>query len=382
MVRKRTQMSTADNQERWMVSYADFITLLFAFFVVMYAVSSVNEGKYRVLSESLSQAFSITAKTLEPIQIGEIKRSGDPRSIEFIKRPVVIDRSDTPAPVPKPRTGEVKEAGDKPLQVLFEGVRAAVAEITDKGMVKVNTNEFGIEIEISTSILFASGEAVLSAKAEPVMKKLADVLKPFPHEINVQGYTDNVPIKSNVYPSNWQLSAARAASVVQLFSQFGIDARRLSATGFGEFRPAADNATAQGRQANRRVVIFVPALRDKARVLDAIKQLGASLNRGIPFDQPALPESSEGIRSDISERPARIVESPASENRFFNAPTPVSGGSSGIQQSPASLPAAVAGSTPDAAQQDVGVGSGDRHIGREPIEGQLVPGVLVEEVSR
>jgi chemotaxis protein MotB len=356
-----------------MVSYADFITLLFAFFVVMYAVSSVNEGKYRVLSESLSKAFSVSAQTLEPIQIGEIKRSGDPKSIEFIKRPVVIDRSDTPAPVPKPRTGEIRDAGDKPLKVLFDGLRAAVAEITDKGLIKVNTNEFGVEIEISTSILFNSGEAVLSEKAKPIMSKLATVLMPFPHEVNVQGYTDNIPIQSAFYPSNWQLSAARAASVVQLFSQLGMQPARLSATGFGEYRPAADNNTDEGRQANRRVVIFVPVLKDKARVLDAINQLGASLNRGITFDQPASPEASEGIRRDIKGTAPRIVESPASEDRFFNPTTPVVN-RQGLSAAPPLVDVRSAES-----RQDVEAGNANRHIGRQPIEGVRAPAVSAEE---
>jgi chemotaxis protein MotB len=363
-----------------MVSYADFITLLFAFFVVMYAVSSVNEGKYRVLSESLSKAFSISAQTLEPIQIGDIKRSGDPKSIEFIKRPVVIDRSDTPAPVPKPRTGEVRDAGDKPLKVLFDGLRAAVAEITDKGLIKVNTNEFGVEIEISTSILFNSGEAILSENAKPVMRKLAAVLMPFPHEVNVQGYTDNIPIQSAIYPSNWQLSAARAASVVQLFSQLGMQPERLSATGFGEYRPASDNETDEGRQANRRVVIFVPVLKDKARVMDAINQLGASLNRGITFDQPASPELSEGIRRNARGTTPGIIQSPASENRFFNATTPDLSPDSAIQALPSTQPV-IDTRLPDTPRA-IQVIDGNRHIGRQPIEGQRTPAVPAEEASR
>ncbi len=358
-----------------MVSYADFITLLFAFFVVMYAVSSVNEGKYRVLSESLTQAFSLPAHTLDPIQVGEIKRSGDPKSVEFIKRPVVIDRSDTPAPVPKPRTGEVKEAGDKPLQVLFDGLRAAVAEITDKGLIKVNTNEFGIEIEISTSILFNSGEAELSENARPIMAKLAAVLMPFPHEVNVQGYTDNVPIQSTIFPSNWQLSAARAASVVQLLSQLGMSPARLSATGFGEYRPEADNATAEGRQANRRVVIFVPVLKDKAQVLDAIEKLGERLDRGITFDEPARPADSEGIRGSVSDNSPAILGSPVGENRFFNATSAQPGGDSFDQPLPVTEPAQTG------IQQTTGANTDGPHIGREPIEGLRVPAASSEEVT-
>jgi len=379
MRRKTRRIHEGENPERWMVSYADFITLLFAFFVVMYAISSVNEGKYRVLSESLSNAFSVTARTLEPIQVGEIKRSGDPQSVEFIKRPVVIDRSDTPAPVPKKRMGDIQEAGDKPLQILFEELRASVAEISDKGLVKVNTNEYGVEIEISSSILFDSGEAVLSEQAKPAIQKLAQVLMPFPHEVNVQGYTDNIPIQSSVFPSNWQLSAARAASVVQLFAQLGMSPDRLSATGFGEYRAAADNKTENGRQQNRRVVIFVPVLKDKERVMEAIRLLGDRMNRGITYDQPARPEGNEGIREDIKEPVPEIIQSPSSESRFYNSAPPVSAGQPSETRTPASTQAARIISP--VAQEELNAETGERHIGRQPIEGFRLPSTSSEVIQ-
>jgi chemotaxis protein MotB len=356
MQRRKRQSESQQNHDRWMVSYADFITLLFAFFVVMYAISSVNEGKYRVLSESMTKAFSVNAKTLDPIQVGDPVRSGDPQSIEFIKRPVVVDRSAASAGVSKTR------AGDKPLQILFDGLRASVAEISDKGLIKVNTNENGVEIEISSSILFASGEAVLSEKAKPTMTKLAQVLMPFPHEVNVQGYTDDRPIKSPLYPSNWELSAARAASVVQLFVGLGIDPERLSATGFGEFRPVDDNDYEEGRNANRRVVIFVPVLKDKARVMDAINRLGARLNRGVTLEQPASPEPSEGLRQSSEAEPGKIIELPIGENRFFNA-SPAELNRQAVER------ARISGTNPSSTGNVTNKANGEPHIGRQPIEG-------------
>ncbi len=376
MRRKTRRIHETENPDRWMVSYADFITLLFAFFVVMYAISSVNEGKYRVLSESLTNAFSVSARTLEPIQVGEIKRSGDPQSIEFIKRPVVIDRSDSPAPVPKKRMGDIKEAGDKPLKILFEELRASVAEISDKGLVKINSNEYGVEIEISASILFGSGDAVLSEQAKPAMQKLAQVLMPFPHEVNVQGYTDNIPIQSSVFPSNWQLSAARAASVVQLFAQLGMSPDRLSATGFGEYRALADNNSEDGRQKNRRVVIFVPVLKDKAQVMEAIRQLGDRMNRGITFDKPATPETSEGIRNQIQEPAPEIIQSPLSESRFYN-PAPPAAITNGSEQGNTAPAQSVRVTTP-IGQESLNTETGERHIGRQPIEGVRVPSASTE----
>ncbi len=322
--KQRKQNIEHNNNDRWLVSYADFITLLFAFFVVMYAVSSVNEGKYRVLSESLTNAFSVHARALEPIQIGQVVKSGDPKDYKLIKRPVVVDRSDIPRPVIKPRSGEVKDAGDKPLKILFDAMRTSVAELTDKGLIKVKSNEYGVEIEISTSVLFNSGRTRLSKQAIPILENLARVLKPFPHDVNVQGYTDNIPIQSNIYPSNWELSAARAASVVQLFARLGIQSSRLSATGFGEFRPLADNTTEKGRQQNRRVVIFIPVFRDKARVLDAIDRLGKRMDKGITFDRPAGRDAREGFRSNFKKSVPGMVDSPVGESRFSNPVSPLS----------------------------------------------------------
>jgi len=366
MRRSRKQFAADANKDRWMVSYADFVTLLFAFFVVMYAVSSVNEGKYRVLSESLSTAFNVEARTLEPIQVGAIKRSGDPTSITLVKRPVAIDRSDVPKPPPVPRVGEIEDAGDKPMKVLFEGVRASIATLSDKDLIKVSNNEFGVEIEISTSVLFESGGTRLEDQATPVLVKLADVLKPFPHDINVQGYTDNVPTQGNVYPSNWELSAARAASVVQLFARFGIQQNRLSATGYGEFRPIADNETEAGRRKNRRVIIFVPSYKDQAAVTKAIRRLGAQLDRGIAFDKTATGNAREGFRENIRESAPRIVDAPLNETRFFNpAPRSQTTGNSAVAE-----PVAPRVSAP-ANNSNVEVDIDGPHIGRQPIRGRL-----------
>lgn len=368
MRRQRKQLADEANKDRWMVSYADFVTLLFAFFVVMYSVSSVNEGKYRVLSESLSTAFNVEARTLDPIQIGAIKRSGDPVSITLVKRPVVIDRSDIPEPPPAPRIGEIEDAGDKPMKVLFEGLRASVATLSDKDLIKVSNNEFGVEIEISTSVLFKSGGTRLEDQARPVLVKLAEVLKPFPHDINVQGYTDNVPTRGTAYPSNWELSASRAASVVQLFARLGIQQSRLSATGYGEFRPVADNATAEGRRKNRRVIIFVPSYKDQAVVAKAIKRLGEQLDRGISFDKAASGNVKEGFRKDVRESAPRIVDAPLNETRFFNpAPT-----RSNQSSSTANEPVAPIVSTPATANRTkIEVDAGGRHIGRQPIGGKV-----------
>jgi chemotaxis protein MotB len=114
-----------------------------------------------------------------------------------------------------------------------------------------------VEVEIRTDILFPSGVATLSAHATQVLEQLAATLKPFPNPIRVEGHTDNRPISTRAFPSNWELSAARAASVVHLFTQQGIDPARLAVIGLGEYRPARSNDTAEGRNANRRVLLVI-----------------------------------------------------------------------------------------------------------------------------
>lgn len=233
------------NNERWMVSYADFITLLFAFFVVMYSISSVNEGKYKVLTESLIGVFSQAPKTAEPIQIGEHA----PRTLAPVE---ASPQASSPS-----GTGAGSDASEDPLESIAEAMQAAFGELISVGDLQIHANELWIEIELNSGLLFPSGDALPLDGAFGLIERIAGILAPYDNPVHVEGFTDNVPIKSQVYPTNWELSAARAASVVRLLSAGGIDAGRLAAVGYGEHRPVADNTTAAGRRANRRVVLLV-----------------------------------------------------------------------------------------------------------------------------
>ncbi len=265
------------NHERWLVSYADFITLLFAFFVVMYSVSSVNEGKYRVLSEALVAAFRAPQKSMEPIQVGNVRKT--PLGVDFSVRdtPGVIQIFNRPVPTPK-RQGDPPpparrpaqkgtagtgatgtESGEVAMRRMAEEIERAVQPLIEKDLIKVRRTKLWVEVEINTSILFGSGSARLESTAVPVLESLAQILSRFPNPIHVEGFTDAVPINTLAYPSNWELSAARAASVVNLFTRSGIEPTRMAAIGYGEFRPVADNSTEEGRARNRRVVLVIEA---------------------------------------------------------------------------------------------------------------------------
>jgi chemotaxis protein MotB len=253
MARKKKQEEHV-NHERWLVSYADFITLLFAFFVVMYSISSVNEGKYRVLSDSITAAF-------DPAQQGLPIKLNSPVRPPIIDRPLTAQGADSVSinsAYPSVSGGVQASQEDKEnLRQISSRIESGLSPLIDDNMVKMKKNDLWIEIEIKSSILFASGSAVLQAKARPVLRKVAKILSDFQNQIQVEGFTDNVPIDTEAFPSNWELSAARAASVVHLFSSDGVKPSRLSAVGYGEYKPIASNATAEGRRTNRRVNIIV-----------------------------------------------------------------------------------------------------------------------------
>ena len=166
-----------ENHERWLVSYADFITLLFAFFVVMYSISSVNEGKYRVLSDSLVASFKSATKSLEPIQVGNLVRSPITNKLSIRKTPIAIELPNLPSPRPVNKKGDEKSKR-RTLGEIGDDIQKAMAPLIKKGLVRIRRNKFSIEVDIRSNILFKSGSARLSPSAVPVLEKLAEILKP------------------------------------------------------------------------------------------------------------------------------------------------------------------------------------------------------------
>jgi chemotaxis protein MotB len=261
---RRKRQEEHENHERWLVSYADFITLLFAFFVVMYSISSVNEGKYRVLSDTLTDAFVTSAQSLDPIQIGEQARTTEPTVGEYAAPNP--DNGGDPALDPEAAAADQSQPAPPSLSEITEDIRGALSPLIEQDLVQVTQTEDGIEVEMKSKMLFKSGSASLARDALKVIRSVARILRPLPNSIRVEGNTDNVPIKTVSFPSNWELSAARAASVVHLFAKLGVNPNRMSAIGFGEFRPIADNATEEGRQKNRRVSLVIMAGRHSRKL--------------------------------------------------------------------------------------------------------------------
>ncbi|MCK0163855.1 flagellar motor protein MotD [Marinobacter sp. S6332] len=249
MRRRRQPQDDLHNTERWLISYADFITLLFAFFVVMYSVSSVNEGKYKVLSETLTGVFNAPQRSFQPIEVGD-----QPPRPEIAVEEDVIPPEVTEAPRnPEQETPARTEA----LRTMANQLAMEFDELIDRGVVTLETNDRWLSLNLPDSLLFGSGNAEPHYDAFEVMDKVARVLRNRDNAVKVEGFTDNQPIRTQRFPSNWELSAARAAAVVRMLDMEGIEPERMAAVGYGEHQPLARNDTEEGRRRNRRVVLLI-----------------------------------------------------------------------------------------------------------------------------
>lgn len=265
---RRRSHEEPENHERWLVSYADFITLLFAFFVVMYSISSLNEGKYKILSDSLVGVFNQPDRAVKPIPIGEERPRTTQPDVSQVDEP--LQSSQEPI---------------DPLESIMHSMREAFADLIDSKQLTVRGNELWVEIELNSSLLFPSGDALPNDHAFDLLEKVARILAPFDNPIHVEGFTDNLPISTDKFPTNWELSAARAGSVVRMLAADGVAPSRLAAVGYGEFQPIADNSTAEGRARNRRVILVISRNLDVRRSVSGVgsgnaRVAGAALQSG------------------------------------------------------------------------------------------------------
>jgi chemotaxis protein MotB len=267
---RRRRHEEHENHEAWAIPYGDLVTLLLAFFVVMYAMSTVNEGKYRVLSDSLSEAFNGAPHSAHAVADGggtggrvELPRN---QAQKIFSAAMPVAARTAADPPPKPAAAAAAGAGSAPgpalgnsaeLAKVADDVTNAMGTLVAAGEVHVRRLQNSVVVDISSDVLFPSGVAHLSSNAAPALQHLAAALKPFTNAIRVEGYTDDRPINTAEFPSNWELSAARAASVVHLFMDHGISPDRLAVMGFGQYRPASTNNTVASRNGNRRVAVVI-----------------------------------------------------------------------------------------------------------------------------
>ncbi|HYW93820.1 MAG TPA: flagellar motor protein MotB [Gammaproteobacteria bacterium] len=247
-----------DESERWMVSYADLLTLLLAFFIVMYAMSQRDVSKYKIAAESIMRAFHGT-----PPKIASVSAPSGHGILHHQPSPV-------PRPVehPAPHAPHLSRRMQRQVAAQIEALHKAEKELksvlgplVQKHQVKLLSEPMSLRIRLNAQILFPSGTARLSPDARKVIDKIAQILATTPQNFNivVQGFTNSRPIHTSRFRSNWELSADRAVNVVHLFRNSGIKGRRLAAEGFSHYHSIAPNHTARGLRLNRRVEILIRA---------------------------------------------------------------------------------------------------------------------------
>jgi chemotaxis protein MotB len=264
-----------ENHERWLVSYADFITLLFAFFVVMYSISSVNEGKFRTVSDSIKAALHpIVSPSLSsvPFTVGQNKALTIKPSLEAAKEPAVR------------RLRQIMHSLKNETQLEI----AQLKELTNGDIV----------LTLPDTVLFRTGESALRPEARPFLQAISEVLIELDRHVRVEGHTDNVPIATVQFPSNWELSAIRAVTVVRtLFEQYGVQADHLTAVGHADSRSLTDNLTPENRAKNRRVEIVVqerkpiPQPIETAEPRTALEMFGAPQD-GVKREAGLIPDDT------------------------------------------------------------------------------------------
>ncbi len=234
------------NLERWLVSYADFITLLFAVFVMLYAMSIVDQKKMEEVQASIQSSFA-GPQTLTPA----LKVIGNK---DFGLIPEVVE-----PPVPPQPQEEVSAAAEaQEFSQIKKDIQDNLQGYGAKNEVQLTINERGLVISLKEAGFFPSGTAKVQLEALPLLDKIVTSISRYANTLRIEGHTDNVPVNSPAFPSNWELSTARANSIVHyLIEKHGFKGAKLSVIGYGEYRPIADNATDEGRKLNRRVDIVM-----------------------------------------------------------------------------------------------------------------------------
>ena len=367
------------NHERWIISYADFVTLLLATFVVMYAVSTINSSKFQEMAESFSTAFMGRTTTLNDSGFGAANKGPfnfmpNPVHLPVITREVMVKdappalrqeetKGDANHPndhgqfLPRGGAETQSEAKNNPesaiqnevaervqnLDAAFEQLNKSLAELIRKGQVNVSLQSLGVVIDINETLLFNSGKAELMPAALPVIDQIAKILADLRYQIQVNGFTDNVPIHNPQFDSNWDLSATRAISVVKRFVAEGIDPTLLVGAGFGEYHPVQPNNTVAGRSANRRVsIVVVSPLEgtDPARsrlVGSGVEHSESTTPAAAPAAAAPAPVASPAPVAPPSPAPA-TGKAPATAAPISTSPAPAAAKASATAKAPATAP--------------------------------------------
>lgn len=260
MYRHKSQHKYVEQEQldRWLVSYADYMTLMFALFVVLYAMALLKEEPYSVLSDSLTKLFEKPSEKATgvkgssvltvPTQQSEFDMYGS--SLQQAKGPELVADARQLSEVQQKQLGS-------PLESVEQQLRRSLANLLEQGVAKIQQDENWLTIELNSGLLFASGSATTTPSARVLLAEITRILAPVSNFIRVRGYTDDQPINNELFASNWELSVSRATSVLRLLEQLELAPQRMAIEGYGQYYPFSANNTAKGRAENRKVVIAV-----------------------------------------------------------------------------------------------------------------------------
>jgi chemotaxis protein MotB len=247
---RRKKHETHANHERWLVSYADFITLLFAFFVVMFATSQTDKSKAQAVSDSVKKALEGESfkEVVNVILGGAIDNKGQGNAA--MKGPggakILVKTTD--------------EKSEPPIVELLPSLEVLSKELEQEiksGKLQMSMGARGLTISFTQAALFPSGEDVIAKDTYPSIRKIANAMSQIPNPVRMEGHTDAVPIHNSRFKSNWELSAARSIALLELFTSFDVSRERLSIAGYADTAPLEGNETEEGRARNRRVDIII-----------------------------------------------------------------------------------------------------------------------------
>lgn len=295
--KKQHQQIEQEQLDRWLVSYADYMTLMFALFVVLYAMSIIKEEEYSVLADSLTKLFEKPAQSgtgvpgnsvlTVPAPQSELDLHGS--SLDSAKGPTLLADAT--------RLSEVSERQlGSPLQSVEQQLRKALANLLEQGLAKVQQDDNWLSIELSSGLLFASGSATTTSSAQTLLAEITRIINPINNYIRIRGYTDDQPINNELFASNWELSVSRATSVLRLLEQLGTAPQRMAIEGYGQYYPFTPNDSAQGRAANRKVVIAISRYGYLASDTPAVSQNDASASAALQQQLEQVSQQDGSIR--------------------------------------------------------------------------------------
>ena len=258
-LRKRRQYVEDENVHRWLVSYADYMTLLFALFVVLYAMAMVNEKPFETITESVGRVFQ--ANEEQPKNRGHGDDILDVNTSKTNKRlygnglleeagPQLLEGEQTLSNISHSQVGTNLTSLEKELH-------AALYELVESGYAQLQVDGDWLEIELNSGLLFPSGSSSTTNSATNILAVIYDILDEVTNFIRVRGYTDNQAINTEIFSSNWELSVYRATAILEVLEDLGMNPARMAIEGYGQYYPSADNATSQGRAKNRKVVVAI-----------------------------------------------------------------------------------------------------------------------------